>query len=170
MNAYRHALFHLWSKQLEELKLGVFHHIDHWNTPNDLTELLLAAKICSKDSHLVAEGVGYAQKAIDNAKRADGHLKCVGFRMLGLCLGKQAKVSCFDFERSRLQSEALKSLDKAISFEQDNADLIFELGVQHSEQQNLTAALRYAKKYIDVTDGSVLKGWRLLAVVLFSRH
>ena len=77
--------------------------------------------------------VGYAQRAINNAQGVDGHLKSVGLRMLGLCLGKQAKVSSSDFERSRLQSEALNSLDAAISLEQDNADIIFELGVQYAK-------------------------------------
>ncbi|XVF58493.1 hypothetical protein PTKIN_Ptkin07bG0070400 [Pterospermum kingtungense] len=185
------------SKQLEELKPGVFHRIDRWNTlalccsgagqnnaalnllrkslhqherPNDLIALLLAAKICSEDSHLAAEGVRYAQRAIDNAQGADGRLKGLGLHMLGLCSGKHAKVSCSDFERSRLQSKALKSLDEAIFFEQNNADIIFELGVQHAEQRNLNAALRYAKKYIDVTGGSVLKGWRFLALVLSAQQ
>ncbi|XVF14464.1 hypothetical protein REPUB_Repub09cG0062700 [Reevesia pubescens] len=185
------------SKQLEELKPGVFHRTDRWNMlalcccgagqnkaaldllkkslhkheqPDDLTALLLAAKICSEDSHLAAEGVRYAQRAINNAQGVDEHLKGVGLHMLGLCLLKQAKVSSSDFERSRLQSEALKSLDAAISFEQDNADIIFELGVQYAEQRHLTTALRYAKKYIDITGGSLLKGWRLLALVLSAQQ
>ncbi|EOX93048.1 Tetratricopeptide repeat (TPR)-containing protein isoform 2 [Theobroma cacao] len=185
------------SKQLEELKPGVVQRIDRWNTlalccsaagqnkyalnllrkslhkherPDDLTALLLAAKICSEDSHLAADGVGYAQRAINNAQGVDGHLKGVGFRMLGLCLRQLAKIAFKDTERSHLQSEALLFLDAAIFFEQDNADIIFELGVQHAEQRNLNAALHYAKKYIDVTGGSVLKGWRLLALVLSAQH
>ncbi|XP_040939953.1 LOW QUALITY PROTEIN: protein NPG1-like [Gossypium hirsutum] len=185
------------SKQLEELKPGVFHRTERWNLlalccsgvgqnkaamnllrkslhinerPNDLTALLLAAKICSEDSQLAAEGVGYAQRAVDNAKGVDEHLKGVGLRMLGLCLGKQAKVSSSDFERSRLQNEALKSLDSALSFEQDNPDIIFELGAHYAEQRNLNAALRFAKKYIDITGGSVMKGWRLLALILSAQQ
>ncbi|KAK6259384.1 hypothetical protein SCA6_013858 [Theobroma cacao] len=185
------------SKQLEELKPGVVQRIDRWNTlalccsaagqnkyalnllrkslhkherPDDLTALLLAAKICSEDSHLAADGVGYAQRAINNAQGVDGHLKGVGFHMLGLCLRQLAKIAFKDTERSHLQSEALLFLDAAIFFEQDNADIIFELGVQHAEQRNLNAALHYAKKYIDVTGGSVLKGWRLLALVLSAQH
>ncbi|XP_021274257.1 protein NPG1 isoform X1 [Herrania umbratica] len=185
------------SKQLEELKPGVLHRIDRWNTlalccsgagqnkyalnllrkslhkherPNDLTALLLAAKICSEDSHLAAEGVGYAQRAINNAQGVDGHLKGVGFRMLGLCLRQLAKIALKDSERFHLQSEALIFLNAAISLEPDNADIIFELGVQYAEQRNLNAALHYAKKYIDVTGGSVLKGWRLLALVLSAQH
>ncbi|KAL1066713.1 hypothetical protein V6Z11_D12G079800 [Gossypium hirsutum] len=173
------------SNQLEELKPGLFCcsgvgqnkavmnllrkslHINE--RPNDLTALLLAAKICSEDSQLAAGGVGYAQRAVDNAKRVDEHLN-VGLRMLGLCLGKQAKVSSSDFERSRLQNEALKSLDSALSFEQDNPDIIFELGAHYAEQRNLNAALRFAKKYIDITGGSVMKGWRLLALILSAQQ
>ncbi|KAJ9172815.1 hypothetical protein P3X46_016022 [Hevea brasiliensis] len=185
------------AKQLEEIMPGVFHRVDRWNTlalcycgagqnnvalnllrnslhkherPDDLMALLLAAKICSEDSHLAAEGGGYAQRAIENAQGIDEHLKGVAVRMLGLCLGKQAKVSSSDFERSRLQSEALKSLEGAVAFEPNNHDLIFELGVQYAEQRNLNAALRCAKQFIDATGGSMLKGWRLLALVLAAQQ
>ncbi|KDP37741.1 hypothetical protein JCGZ_05231 [Jatropha curcas] len=181
------------AKQLEEILPGLFHRVERWNTlalcysgagqnnvalnllrkslhkheqPDDVTALLLAAKICSEDSDIAAEGVEYAQRAIKNAKGIDEHLKGVAIRVLGLCLGKQAKVSSSDFERSHLQSEALKSLDGAVAFEPNNPDLIFELGVQYAEQRNLNAALRYAKEFIDATGGSILKGWRLLALVL----
>ncbi|KAK3011349.1 hypothetical protein RJ639_012800 [Escallonia herrerae] len=185
------------AKQLEEVMPGFFQRVERWKSlalgysgagqeitalvvlrkslhkhekPDDLMSLLLAAKICSEDSLLAAEGVGYAQRAIMNAQGVHKHLKGVGLRMLGLCLGKQAKVSSSDFERSRLQSEALKSLDAAVALEHDNSDLIFDLGVQYAEHRNLNAALRYAKQYIDTTGGSVLKGWRLLALVLSAQQ
>lgn len=185
------------AKQLEEIMPGVFNRVERWNTlalcysgagqsdaalnllrkslhkheqPDDLMALLLAAKICSEDSLLAAEGVGYAQRAIGNSQQMNEHLTGVGLRMLGICLGKQAKVSSSDFERSRLQSEALKSLDGAIAFEHNNPDLIFELGVQYAEQRNLNVALRYAKQFIDATGGSILKGWRLLALILSAQQ
>ncbi|KAJ8899786.1 hypothetical protein K2173_019486 [Erythroxylum novogranatense] len=166
------------AKQLEEIMPGVLHRVDRWNNlalcccgsghnkaalnllqkslhkheaPDDLVALLLAAKICSEDSHLAAEGVGYARRAIMIAEGTDAHLKGVAIRMLGLCLGKQAKVSSSDFERSSLQSQALKSLDDAIAFEKSNPDLIFEL-VHRS------------------VGGSVLKGWRFLALVLSAQQ
>ncbi|GMY11798.1 protein NPG1 isoform X1 [Fagus crenata] len=153
------------AKQLEEIMPGVYHRVERWNSlalcysgagqnkaalnllrkslhkherPDDLIVLLLAAKICSEDSHLAAEGVGYAQRAINHAQGIDEHVKGVGLRMLGLCLGKQAKVSSSDFERS-----------------------------QH---RNLSAALRYAKQFIDETGGSILKGWRFLALVLSAQQ
>lgn len=185
------------AKQLEEIMPGVFLRSDRWNAlalcysaigqndaalnllrkslhkherPNDLMALLLAAKICSEDCHLAAEGIQYARTALSNAQGKDEHLKGVGLRMLGLCLGRHAKVSSSDYERSRLQSEALKSLDGAITFENNNADLFFDLGVHYAEQRNLSTALRYAKQYIDATGGSVLKGWKLLALVLSAQQ
>ncbi|KAH7859473.1 hypothetical protein Vadar_001577 [Vaccinium darrowii] len=183
------------AKQLEEVMPGVFHRVERWKAmalcysgagqnevalnllrkslhnhekPDDLTSLLLAAKICSEDALLAAEGVGYAQRAIVNAVGINEHLKGVGLRMLGLCLGKQ--VSSSDFERSRLQSDALKSLDGAVALECNNSDLIYELGVQYAEHRNLNLALRYAKQFIDATGGSILKGWRLLALVLSAQQ
>ncbi|KAH8515528.1 hypothetical protein Peur_047019 [Populus x canadensis] len=185
------------AKELEEIMPGVFHRVDRWNTlalcysavgqnkaalnllrkslhkheqPDDLIALLLAAKICSEDSHLAAEGVGYAQRAITNAQGRNEHLKGVAIRMLGLCSGKQATTSPSDFERSRLQSEALKLLDAAISLEKNNPDLLFELGMLYAEQRNLNTALRYAKRFIDATGGSLLKGWRLLAQILSAQQ
>ncbi|KAK6118947.1 hypothetical protein DH2020_047308 [Rehmannia glutinosa] len=158
------------AKQLEEVMPGVIHRIDRWKAlalslhgagqnrsaldllrkslnpheqPNDILSLLLAAKICSEDVFLAADGVKYAQRAIANADGSNVHLKGVALRMLGLCLGKQAKVSSSDFERSRLQSEALKSLDSAFALEPENSDLLFELGVLYAEHRNLDAALRF---------------------------
>ncbi|KAH0889877.1 hypothetical protein HID58_052306 [Brassica napus] len=185
------------AKQLEEVMPGVFTRVERWNSlalcysaagqtsaavnllrkslhkheqPDDLVALLLAAKLCSEEPSLAAEGVGYAERGVKNAQGMDEHLKGVGLRMLGLCLGKQAKVPTSDFERSRLQSESLKALDGAIAFEHNNPDLIFELGVQYAEQRNLKAASRYAKEFIDATGGSVLKGWRFLALVLSAQQ
>ncbi|XP_058736985.1 protein NPG1-like [Vicia villosa] len=181
------------AKQYEDLMPGVYHRIDRWNSlalcfsadgqnksalnllrkslhkherPNDVISLLLAARICSEGSHLAAEGAGYAQRAIENARGLNEHLKGVGLRMLGLCLGKQAKVAASDFERSMLQSKALQSLEEALRLEQNNFDLIFELAIQYAVHRNLAVALRYAKEFFDKTGGSKLKGWRLLSLVL----
>ncbi|XP_042484658.1 protein NPG1 isoform X1 [Macadamia integrifolia] len=185
------------ARNTEELLPGTFHRCDRWNTlalcysaagqnkvalnllrkflhkherPDEPHVLLLAARICSEDSLFASEGVEYAQRAIANAQGVNEHLKGVGLRMLGLCLGKQAKIASSDVERSHLQSEALKSLVGARAFERENPDLIFELGVQYAEHRNSNAALRYAKWFIDATGGSILKGWRLLALVLSAQQ
>ncbi|XP_072995570.1 protein NPG1 [Typha latifolia] len=135
-------------------------------SPDDMMSLLLAAKICSKDHLLASEGVEYARRAISNAEVADEHVKSVGLRFLGTCLGKQSKVASSDHESARLKAEALKSLDEAIALDRCNPDLIFDLGLVYAEQQNMSAALKYAKEFIDATGGSISKGWRLLALVL----
>ncbi|KAI8023065.1 Protein NPG1 [Camellia lanceoleosa] len=171
-------------EQLEKAMPGVFHRVGHWivmafcysgaglnkvalnllrkslhnhEKPDDLTCLLLAAKIYSEDTLLAVECMGYAQRAIVNAVGVNGHLKGVVLLILGLCLGKKSKVSSSDFERSHLQFEALKSLDGVIDLECNNSDLIFELGVHYAENQNLSAALHYSKQFIDATGGSILK-------------
>ncbi|XP_073118730.1 protein NPG1 isoform X2 [Henckelia pumila] len=184
-------------KQLEEIMPGVVHRNDRWKAlalsfsgdglnksaldllrkslhqhedPDDVMSLLLAAKICSEDVLLASEGMKYAQRVIENARESKAHLKGVGLRLLGLCLGKQAKISSSDLERSRFQSEALKSFENALGLEHGNADLIFDLGVQYAEHRNLDAALRYAEQYIEATGGSTLRGWRLLALVLSAQQ
>ncbi|KAL0395239.1 UNVERIFIED_CONTAM: protein NPG1 [Sesamum latifolium] len=185
------------AKQLEEVMPGLIHRAERWKTmalsfsgagqnnsaldllrkslhqheePDDIMSSLLAAKICSENVFLAAEGVKYANRVIANAQGSNAHLKGVGLRMLGLCLGKQAKTSSSDFERSRLQLEALKSLDSALSLEPKNSNMIFELGLQYAEHRNLDAALRYAKQYLDATGGSMIRGWRLLALVLSAQQ
>ncbi|GKA82343.1 protein NPG1 [Tanacetum coccineum] len=185
------------ANQLEEVIPGVIHRVDLWKTlalccsgigqsktaldllkkglhkhekPDDIMSLLLAAKICSEDGLLAAEGIEYAQRALNNCKKRNKHLNGVCLRVLGLCYGKQASVSSSDYERSHLQSEALKSLDEAISLEPENSDLVFELAIQYAMQRNLNNALRLAKQYIDVTGGSMLRGWRLLALILSAQQ
>ncbi|CAK8540255.1 unnamed protein product [Lathyrus sativus] len=187
----------LLAKQFEDLMPGVYHRIDRWNSialchfaagqnvsalnllrkslhkherPDDLTSLLLAAKICSEDPYIAGEGVGHAQRAFSNARGPNEHLKGVALRMLGLCLGKQAKVASSDFERSRLQSKALESLEEATRFEKNNSDLIFELAVQYAKHRNLTMALRSARHFFNETGGSVIKAWILLALILSAQQ
>lgn len=64
----------------------------------------------------------------------------------------------------------LKSLDKAISFESRNPDVVFELGVLYAEHRNSNAALRCAKQFLDATGGSKLKGWILLVLILSAQQ
>ncbi|XAR62414.1 hypothetical protein NMG60_11017159 [Bertholletia excelsa] len=184
-------------EQLEEVIPGVYHRVDRWQAmalcyggagqnevalnllrkslhfqekPDNFISLLLAAKICSEDTLLASEGVRYAQKAIMNAKSENEHLKGIGLRVLGLCLGQQSRVSSSDHERSCLQSDAIKMLNEAIIFEHNNADLVFELAFQYAEHRNWNAALRYAKMFINATGGSILRGWRLLVLLLSAQQ
>lgn len=185
------------AQQVEELLPGIYPRCDRWNNlalcysgagnnkaalnllrkslnknekPNDLLSLLIASKICSENFLLAGEGVEYATRAILNALGAYAHLKGVGLRFLGICLGRQAKIASSDQERTFLQTEALRALDEAITFESQNPDLLFELGFEYAENHNMNAALQYTKKFIDATGGSVLNGWRLLALILSAQQ
>ncbi|GAB2233631.1 hypothetical protein Droror1_Dr00002858 [Drosera rotundifolia] len=185
------------ARQFEEILPGVFNHVDRWNTlalchaaagedkdalnllrkslhkyerPDELMPLLLAAKICSRDPSNAAEGMRYAERAVTVAHSRDEHMKSIGLHMMGRCLRKQAKMSFSDSERSHLQSEALKLLERSFVICRNNTDLIFELGVLNAELRNLDAALHYAKQFIVPTGGSMLEGWKLLALVLSAQQ
>ncbi|CAD6269824.1 unnamed protein product [Miscanthus lutarioriparius] len=139
-------------------------------SPNDIMALLLAAKICSSSYLLSSEGVEYAKRAVKDAESSDGHLKSVALHVLGSCLSKKSKVASSDHQRSLLQTEALKSLNEAISLDHHNPELIFDMGIEYAEQRNMHAALKCLKEFIDATGGSVSKGWRLLSLVLSAQQ
>lgn len=103
---------------------------------------------------------------MENAKGEFEHLRGIAYRLLGLALERKTKASSSDSERTRLHSEALKFLEEAIIWEKQNPDWIFELGLEYAENRNLNLALRYVKEYLDLTAGSLLKGLRLLALIL----
>ncbi|TVU25659.1 hypothetical protein EJB05_28163 [Eragrostis curvula] len=185
------------AKNLEEVLPGIYPRTERWCTlalcyyaagqkdtslnfvrkslnklenPNDILALLLAAKICSKKSHLASEGVEYAKRVVANAESSNAHLKSVGFHLLGSCLGKKSKTVSSDYQRSLLQTETMKSLTESITLNRYNADLIFDMGIEYAEQRNMNAALRCAKEFIEATGGSVSKGWRLLALILSAQR
>eukprot|EP01018_Ginkgo_biloba_P024145 Gb_15678 [translate_table: standard] len=101
---------------------------------------------------LESNGKYYDEKSKDKAVHgcdARGefeHMKGVAYHLLGLSLGKQAEISTSDLERAHLQSEALKSLEEAITWEKQSLDFIFELGLECAEHRNMNAALSYAKE------------------------
>lgn len=185
------------SRQVEEAVPGMYPRRDRWYTlslclcgagqdkealnllrkvlkehenPDDLRALLLAAKICSKDCLLASEGIYYSQNVIANGQRVESHLKSVGLQFLGICLGKKAKVALSAQERRCLQAEAMNSLESAMILDHQNSELIFDLGLQYAEQCNTYAAIRCAKAFIDATGGAMLKGWRLLALLLSAQQ
>jgi tetratricopeptide repeat protein 7 len=93
-----------------------------------------------------------------------------GLHFLGSCLAKKSKVACSDYHRSLLQTEALKSLNEARSLDHHNPEVIFDMGVEYTEQRNMHSALKCAKDFIDATGGSVSKGWRFLSLVLSAQQ
>ncbi|KAI7995225.1 Protein NPG1 [Camellia lanceoleosa] len=134
--------------------------------PLVIEHLTFALSLCSQTSVLAKQLEEIMPGVFNRVNRWKAMALCYS----GAGQNKLAKVSSSDHERSRLQIDALKSLDEAIVLEHNNFDLIFELGVQYAERWNLNAALRYAKQFIDATGGSIPKGWRLLALILSAQQ
>eukprot|EP01018_Ginkgo_biloba_P011186 Gb_38510 [translate_table: standard] len=84
--------------------------------------------------------------------------------------GKQARSIVSALERAKTQCEALISLEKAALTKSKDPKMIFSLGLENVEQQNLTLALDYAKKFLDMMVVSSVKDWRLLALILSTQQ
>ncbi|KAL3688552.1 hypothetical protein R1sor_014861 [Riccia sorocarpa] len=138
--------------------------------PDDVPSLLLAAKLCAKDVKLSSEGVGYAERAVENAKGGFEYMKGAALHVLGVVLGLKVKASLSDSERTKLQAQALSALQAAASIEKEDPKVIFDLALEYAEQRNLTLALDCAKKFIDLSGGASAQGWKLLALILSAQQ
>ncbi|KAL4181523.1 hypothetical protein AMTRI_Chr12g237760 [Amborella trichopoda] len=186
------GLFEPLSDHIEQIFPGVHHRADRWyllalcysargedevalnllkkslgpsEKPNHLPSLLLAAKLCSQNPKLTHEGINFGQRAIDCSK--DDHRHGVAHFLLGVNYGKYARHGgVSDTERKVLQGESLKSLQKALLTERQDPYVILCLGLENAVQRNLTEALDNVTKFLEVVGGSLVEGWRLLALVL----
>ncbi|KAG6549262.1 hypothetical protein Mapa_009248 [Marchantia paleacea] len=138
--------------------------------PDDVASLLLAAKLCAKHVKLSSEGVGYAERAVENAKCEYEHMKGTALHVLGVVLGLKVKASLSDSERTKLQAQALSALQGAASIEKEDPKVIFDLGLEYAEQRNLSLALDCAKKFMDLSSGASVQGWKLLALILSAQQ
>eukprot|EP01018_Ginkgo_biloba_P006653 Gb_37108 [translate_table: standard] len=132
--------------------------------------LLLAAKLCGQSSKDAHDGVYFARRALKCIKSEIDHMTGIANHLLGVALGKQARSAVSDSERAQMQCEALIALEKAALTESKDPEVIFSLGLENAEQRNLTLALDYAKKFLDMMAGSSVKGWRLLALILSAQQ
>ena len=139
-------------------------------SPDDLVGLLLAAKICASTKILASEGIDYARRAVHNSQFADMNLRGVSLHYLGICMGKKAKNSSSDQERSNLQLESLSCLEEASRLQNRDPELLFTMALVYAEARNMNLALRCSREYIDCTGGSSIKGWRLLALILSAQQ
>lgn len=183
--------------QFEEVLPGIFSRADRWydlalcysgagkkkialnllekslhrlEKPNDISALLLAAKLSCEDCDTASNAMQYAHRAIANMKEDSHNRKCVAYHILGSSMGKQARLASLNTQRAFLQREALKALQDSVLLDGENANSYFDLGVEYAEQRNLAAALDCAKKHLDLTGGSVVKGWRLLGLILSAQQ
>jgi tetratricopeptide (TPR) repeat protein len=185
------------ANQVEELLPRIYNRADRWYTlalcysgggqdevalnlfkkslgpsekPDFIPSLLLASKICGQSSKHVDEGVLFAKRAIEIAKREDDCMKGVANYLLAVALGKQSKSAISDTERAQKQTKALTALKKAASLEKEDPKMLLRLSLENAEQRNLNVALDYARKSFNMEAGSSIRGWRLLALILSAQQ
>lgn len=181
----------------EEVLPGIFSRADHWfnlalcysgagkrklalnllekslhrlEKPKDISALLLAAKLSCNDRDTASNAIQYAQRAIANMKEDCHNQRCVAYHILGTSMGKQARLASLNTQRDFLQRESLKALQNSVLLDREDATSYFDLGLELAEQRNLAAALVCAKKHLDLTGRSEVKGWKLLGLILSAQQ
>ncbi|XP_058094752.1 protein NPGR2 isoform X2 [Magnolia sinica] len=135
--------------------------------PNCIQALLLASKICGRNSNFAEEGVCFARRAIANMHGKCDQLGSIANCLLGISLSAQARSAASDPERVTRQSDALGALRTAerLMTAQD-PNVIFHISLENADQRKLDVALDYAKKLMKLEAGSNVQGWLLLARIL----
>ncbi|XP_021752037.1 protein NPGR2-like isoform X2 [Chenopodium quinoa] len=130
-------------------------------------ELLLASKICAKDTNFSEEGINYSGKAIKRLEGDCEQLSCKATCLLGVLSSAQSKLLTSDSKRARMQSKALDLLGTAEAMTNEtDANVIYQLALENAEQRKLDIALSYAKKLLKLEASSGTAGWVLLARIL----
>jgi tetratricopeptide (TPR) repeat protein len=138
--------------------------------PNDVASLLLAANICAAQKSLVVEGVAYAERALENMSAGLMYMKSRALHVLGVAFGTQARVASSDSERAQLQQKALEALQEAAVLESEDPTIVFDLGLEYAMQRQLSPALDCAKRFLDISSGAWVEGWRFLALLLTAQE
>ncbi|XP_057720829.1 protein NPGR1-like [Arachis stenosperma] len=131
---------------------------------------LFGAKLCSRYPNHALEGIKFSRKAIDLAKLQNKHFLGQGKTFLGVCSGTAARRSVLDSERTIFQRESLNFLNEAALSQNDDPEVIFNLGLENAIQRNLDAAFDNIMMYSDMTVGSSKRGWQLLALIVSAQQ
>lgn len=152
----------------DEIALNILEKlISSRGNPDCIHALLLASKICGKNSKYAEEGTCYARRAVSNLYDGCVHLRSIAECLLGISLSGQARSSVSDSERIPRQCEALEALEKAKTLVTGgDPEILFHLSLETAEQRKLDRALGYAKQLVKMDAGSNVRGWILLARIL----
>ncbi|WOG94336.1 hypothetical protein DCAR_0313629 [Daucus carota subsp. sativus] len=138
--------------------------------PNHVPSLLIASKISSK-SDSYEDGAKFAFRAIENLKGGCDQMVGVANSLLGISLAAQSSLSLTDSERTMKQSEALHSLETAVSMTNlSNPSVVYNLSLEYAQQRKLVPALHYAKSLLKLEGGSNISGWLLVAKILSAQR
>ncbi|KAL8250732.1 hypothetical protein R6Q59_034425 [Mikania micrantha] len=132
-----------------------------------IPSLLLGAKLCSQDPNHAHEGINFAQKVIELSNLKKGHFKSIAHKFLGVNYRNAARVSLSDSGRVFYHEESINFLNKAASLgDNDDPEVIYNLGLENAIQRNLDAAFSKMMLYSDMVAGSSSKCFTLLALIV----
>lgn len=136
-----------------------------------INELLLASKICAKNSDCLQEGIGYVQKYLSKIRGRCHEMVGVAHCLLGISLSSQSRIVVSDLQRISRQSEAIEALETAENtMRETDPNVCFHLSLINAEQRKLDVALYHAKQLLNYEAGSSVKGWILLARILSAQR
>lgn len=145
---------------------SLFNNKEQENHHNYAFEMLLASKICGRQSCFIEEGIEYIHKLLKfegNCKQITSVANC----LLGISLSAQSRNTNLDSQRISMQMEALSAFETAHkTTKHEDANLLFNLSLEYAEHRKLDIALYYAKQLVKIEAGASVKGWILLARIL----
>uniref|UniRef100_A0A1J3E519 Tetratricopeptide repeat protein 7B n=1 Tax=Noccaea caerulescens TaxID=107243 RepID=A0A1J3E519_NOCCA len=133
------------------------------NDPNQVSDLLMASKICGERAGLAEEGLDYARRAIGNLGKECVQLDGAARLVLGITLTESSRTAATEAERMARQSEGIQALECA---DMTDTRVVHRLALENAEQRKLDSSLAYAKQALKLGAESDLEVWLLLARVL----
>jgi tetratricopeptide repeat protein 7 len=133
--------------------------------------LLLGAKLCYKNSVHAPEGMQMTIRALEfmRDEKIYNHLIGIAYHFLGCCLGHCAR-SLPNPEKSKLQHSALKVLLRSLELERHNPEMLCSLACENLMQRKPKAAVKFGKRFLDMVQGSLVDGWKLLVLAVSSQQ
>lgn len=133
--------------------------------------LLLGAKLCYKNSLDAPEGMQLTIRALEFMRGEKRHNHAIGiaYHFLGCCIGHCAR-SLSNPDKSKFQHSALKLLYRALELESHNPEILCSLTCENLMQRKPKTAVQFGKRYLDMVQGSLADGWRLLVLAVSSQQ
>eukprot|EP00897_Mesotaenium_endlicherianum_P008536 jgi/Mesen1/7710/ME000405S06998 len=133
--------------------------------PDDVSALLLAGRICSRQRKLAAEGIEYSKRVLQSAgEKAEIELRAQAHHRLGVNLWMHSKCSVVNKERKKLEREAVLNLQEAHSLRPEDPFILFDFALLEAELRG--PALKPTTQLLKMKGEKPFATWQLLALLL----
>ncbi|XP_071507398.1 tetratricopeptide repeat protein 7B-like [Diadema antillarum] len=162
--------FHLWmqfalsliSSEKYDRALQVLRRCSNMQ-PNNITVLLLAAKVCLQNLNLLEEGLEFASLAVEHSSNQPQAPRC--HMMQGLAYGMMALEATIQEQRCELQRKSLACLKSATSLDPDDHMTQFQMAMQLALSRQIPEALQRVRISLQLC-ADHLQSLHLLALLL----